>query len=41
MWMALSKKAIYFMTAYGSGIDTAKRLLANSVFCAHHRYEYG
>ena len=27
MWMALSKIAVCFMTAYGRGIDAARRLL--------------
>ena len=31
MWMALSKIAVCFMTAYGRGIDAAKRLLGSEL----------
>lgn len=31
MWMALSKIAVCFMTAYGRGIDAAKRLLGSGL----------
>ncbi|MCS3459578.1 IS66 family transposase [Aeromonas sp. BIGb0445] len=31
MWMALSKIAVCFMTAYGPGIDAAKRLLGSEL----------